>query len=55
MQFLYMSLGSLSELETQYDICVRLNYINLEKDFTNRISYINSMLTGLIRSLKRKA
>lgn len=54
IQFLYMSLGSLSELETQYDICVRLNYINLEKDFTNRISYINSMLTGLIRSLKRK-
>lgn len=54
IQFLYVSLGSLSEIETQIEVCNRLGYIDHNTDLTQRISYINSMLAGLIISLKRK-
>lgn len=54
IQFLYIALGSLSELETQIDVSKRLNYIENIEYFTKTISHINSMLTGLIRSLKNR-
>src|SRR5690606_4478207 len=53
-RFLYIALGSLSELETQIDISRRLNFIS-EDDYNNsltKIFYIRKMLSGLIRSLK---
>ncbi|MAE08756.1 MAG: hypothetical protein CL661_08370 [Bacteroidetes bacterium] len=53
-QFLYISLGSLSELETQLDICFRLGYIEQSETITKNINHIVSMLSGLIASLKRK-
>ena len=52
IRFLFISLGSASEVETQLIICNRLNYL-LEKDFNN-LSLLNNeiikMLAGLIRS-----
>lgn len=54
IQFLYISLGSLSELETQIDVSKRLKYIENTEYFTKTIAHINSMLTGLIRSLNNR-
>jgi len=54
IQFLYISLGSLSELETQIDVCNRLGYYEKDVSLNKKVSYINSMLSGLIASLKRK-
>ena len=52
VRFLFISLGSASEVETQLIICNRLNYL-LEKDFNN-LSQLNNeiikMLAGLIKS-----
>ena len=56
IQYLYISLGSLSELETLFIISNELNYIK-NKNFTSinqSIEKIRPMLLGLIRYLKRK-
>ena len=50
IQFLYIALGSLSEVETQLIIAQRLRYIsNYDEDL---ILQIKRMLIGLIKSLK---
>ncbi len=54
MQFLYIALGSLSEVETQMIIAERLGYINHSKEVFTRISSIKQMTLGLIRHLKNK-
>ena len=54
IQFLYISQGSLSELETQLDICLRLGYVEQNDSRAKNFNHINSMLSGLIASLKRK-
>jgi len=54
IQFLYISLGSVSELETQLEISKRLGYLadnQLEIDLTA----IGKMLISLIRSLKKRS
>ena len=48
-QFLYISLGSLSEVETQLIIAKRLKYMNKYDD--TLIVEIRKMLIGLIKSL----
>lgn len=53
IQFLYMSNGSLSEIETQLEIAIRLNYLE-ENTLQPQINHIRSMLSGLIKSLKSK-
>jgi four helix bundle protein len=55
INYLHMSQGSLSELDTQLVIASRLNYISMEtyQEIENRIETISKMLTGLIKSLKR--
>ena len=56
IQFLYVSLGSASELETQILIASNLGYykseltMNLQKD----LEEIIRMLTGLIKSLSNR-
>ncbi len=52
-QFLYISLGSLSELETQLIISKEINFINAEKfDYLeNYLIMIRKMLLGLIKSI----
>lgn len=52
IRFLYISLGSLSELETQFLISQRLEYLS---DVLNEaIIEIRKMLLSLIRNLKLK-
>ncbi|GAB4284964.1 MAG: four helix bundle protein [Marinilabiliales bacterium] len=55
IQFLYISLGSLSELETQLIISVNLKYIN-NKDFIDlneKMKDIRNLINGLIRYIKK--
>lgn len=50
-RFLYIVLGSASELETQIEIAYRLNYISDIKDLDSKIRFIKNMLSKLIKSL----
>jgi four helix bundle protein len=53
-RFLYIALGSLSELETQFEISIRLNYIASGVDTQStfeKIIYIRRMLAKLIKSI----
>lgn len=55
IQFLHMAQGSLSELDTQMEIAIRLGYLK-EDHFSEVLSLTNDidkMLTGLIKSLRR--
>ncbi|MFC1886864.1 four helix bundle protein [Thermodesulfobacteriota bacterium] len=54
IQFLYISLGSLSEIETQVIIAAKLNYIKSEEALLQEIQTLRKMLTGLIKYLKAK-
>lgn len=50
-RFLYIAQGSLSELETQIEICERLHYSNQLKGIKELIIYIRRMLSKLTRSI----
>jgi four helix bundle protein len=53
-RFLYIALGSLSELETQFEISIRLNYVPSEiqtEPIFDKIIYIRRMLSKLIKSI----
>lgn len=50
-RFLYIALGSASELETQIEIAYRLNFINDIKNLDSKIRFIKNMLSKLIKSL----
>lgn len=54
IQFLFISLGSASELETQLIISKNLNYINEEvfKHMKNKIIEIRKLISGLIKSIQ---
>jgi four helix bundle protein len=54
IQFLYISLGSAAELETQLIISTNLGYVPeiVSITFQNELEEIIKMLTGLIKSLK---
>lgn len=56
IQFLYISLGSLAELETQLIIANNLKYVNLNdyELMTGRLEEIRKMLIGLIKFVKNK-
>ena len=54
IQFLYISLGSLAELETQLEISQRIGYIDKSTNFENEIKLLRVMLSKLITSLKNK-
>jgi four helix bundle protein len=53
IQFLNISNGSLSEIETQIELALRLNYID-ENTLQPQINHIRSMIFGLIKSLRTK-
>lgn len=55
IQFLYISLGSLAELETQLLISKELNYINNLDDLFGKINSTKGLLLGLIKYFKTKA
>lgn len=54
IQFLSIARGSLWELETQIEICLRIGYIDqsLATDTNNLIAEISKMLNALSNSLK---
>lgn len=57
IQFLYISLGSISEVETQIIIALNLRYIT-ESDFdqlNNLLKLIRSQLLGLISHLQKRS
>jgi len=54
IQFLYIALGSSTELETQVIIAERLGYLKNVNDFFRDIESIKKMLIGLINFLKKK-
>jgi four helix bundle protein len=56
IQFLYVALGSLSELETQIIISNNLEYVSEEllETFQKEILEIKNMTIGLIRYLSRQ-
>jgi len=53
VQFLHTARGSLSELDTQLEIAVRLGYVasQVGKDIQTELAEISKMLSGLINSL----
>ncbi|RTY92279.1 four helix bundle protein [Flavobacterium sp. GT3R68] len=46
LQFLYIAIGSLSELETQYLIAVRLTFIEKEETFEKQLIEVKKLLLG---------
>lgn len=53
IQFLYIALGSASELETQIIIADKLRYTENQEKLLAEITIIRKMLNALISSLKR--
>jgi len=51
-RFLFIALGSLSEVETQLEIAFRLDYIKDIEETNKKIFFIRKMLANLIKSLK---
>ena len=54
-QFLHIAQGSLSELDTQFEVALSLEYLK-ESDLVSISAHadeVDKMLTGLIKSLKR--
>ena len=56
IHFLYIALGSSSELETQIIISVELNFLENEKatECLNLLNEIIKMITSLIKSIKTR-
>ncbi len=54
--FLYIALGSLSEIETQIELSFRLKFITQEQynDCTEKMKFINILLSNLIKSIQTK-
>jgi four helix bundle protein len=52
IQFLYIALGSVAEIETQLIIAKNLNYMSIE-NYVKEIKTIKSKLINLINSLKK--
>ncbi len=54
IRFLYISMGSLSELETQIIICENFNYLTNTDHLQNSIVDLKKMTNGLITYLKTR-
>lgn len=53
IQFLYIALGSLSELETQIIIASRLEYLNNLDNSLEDLKFVQKLINGLIYYLKK--
>lgn len=53
IQFLYISLGSLSELETHLIICKELSYLSNISDYMEKVEVMRRKMLNLIKYLKR--
>lgn len=54
IQFLYISLGSLGEIDTQLELCVELGYTKRHQFDFEKIKLVRKQLFKLISSLKKK-
>ena len=54
IQFLMIALGSLSELETQYLLSIRLNFVQKEAEVINKIVAVKKLILGFRNYLKNK-
>jgi four helix bundle protein len=54
IQFLYYSMGSIAELETQLIISQELGFINISKEVEEDLLRTRQIIIGLIRYLKSK-
>ena len=54
IQFLYISIGSLSELETQYLIAIRLGFITQKVDFELQLTEVKKLLIGFKNYINKK-
>ncbi len=52
LQFLYIALGSLAELDTQLEIAQRLEFMQSFTEMESRTKFIRNLIIGLIRKLK---
>jgi four helix bundle protein len=54
--FLSIAQGSLSELDTQLELCILLGYLGEDevKELDGQLLRVDKMLTGLIRTLLKK-
>ena len=55
IQFLYVAMGSLSELETQLIVAKRLEFVEDIECVIKQIEKIKQMIFGLIRYIKNKS
>lgn len=55
LRFLSIANGSLSELDTHFEIANRLGYIKQYDEIEAKAAQVFSLMTGLIASLKRKS
>jgi four helix bundle protein len=55
IQFLYLALGSIAELETQYLIAVRLEFTNKDVVIEDLLLNVKKMLLGLKNYVIKKA
>ena len=53
IQFLYIALGSLSELESQIIIANRLEYLNNSDTLLEDLKFVQKLINGLIYYLKK--
>ncbi|MEW6536935.1 MAG: four helix bundle protein [Candidatus Auribacterota bacterium] len=53
-QFFLMARGSLSELDTQLEICKRLNFVSSENSIFQKIEEVGLLLYGLIKSRREE-
>lgn len=54
LQFLYIALGSLCELETQIIVAKEIGYINTIEKLEDNMTIIKKMINSMITSLKAK-
>ena len=53
LYFLNVSLGSLSELEAQYQICINTEMSKPDPELYDLIDHVGRLLTNLIKSIKK--
>jgi len=54
IQFLYIALGSISEIDTQLEIAKRLDYAKAEPEIEDHLLQVKKMLVSLIKTLQSK-
>ncbi|WP_320053586.1 four helix bundle protein [uncultured Acetobacteroides sp.] len=54
IQFLYVALGSISEVDTQLKLILRLGFAEISPELLDKIEHVKKMLLNLIKVLKEK-